>query len=110
MCDIVKELEKPGRDPRPEFKIVKFTDGVENISDLQEGMLLEGVITNVTAFGAFVDIGIHQGGLVHVSELSDTFTRDPREIVKTGDIVKVIVKKIDIERKRVALSMKSNSI
>ncbi|NQX79941.1 MAG: RNA-binding transcriptional accessory protein [Hyphomicrobiaceae bacterium] len=110
LCDIVKELEKPGRDPRPEFKIVKFTDGVENISDLQEGMLLEGVITNVTAFGAFVDIGIHQGGLVHVSELSDTFTRDPREIVKTGDIVKVIVKKIDIERKRVALSMKSNSI
>jgi protein Tex len=109
ITDILNELEKPGRDPRPEFKTASFKDGVEKLSDLRTGMALEGVVTNVTAFGAFVDIGVHQDGLVHISELSDRFVSDPREVVKAGDVVKVRVKEIDIERKRVALSMKSGS-
>ncbi len=110
ITDILAELEKPGRDPRPEFKTATFQDGVEKISDLKPGMMLEGVVTNVTAFGAFVDIGVHQDGLVHISELSDTFVKDPREVVKAGDIVKVRVKEVDAARKRVALTMKSGAI
>jgi len=104
--DILLELDKPGRDPRPEFKAVKFADGVESIKDLTEDMVLEGQVTNVTAFGAFVDIGVHQDGLVHISALADTFVKDPRSVVKAGDIVKVKVMSIDIPRKRIALSMR----
>ncbi|MDF1764145.1 MAG: helix-hairpin-helix domain-containing protein, partial [Oleibacter sp.] len=104
--DIVTELEKPGRDPRPEFKFASFKDGVEEIKDLQPGMILEGVITNVAAFGAFVDVGVHQDGLVHISALSDTFVKDPRDVVKAGDIIKVKVMEIDISRKRIGLSMR----
>ncbi len=104
--DILAELEKPGRDPRPEFKTASFKDGVEKLSDLQPGMLLEGVVTNVANFGAFVDIGVHQDGLVHVSQLADRFVKDPREVVKAGDIVKVKVVEIDLKRKRVGLTMK----
>lgn len=107
--DILAELDKPGRDPRPEFKTATFAEGVNKIADLEEGMLLEGVVTNVTSFGAFVDIGVHQDGLVHVSELADRFVKDPRDIVKAGDVVKVRVKDVDIARKRIALSMKSGS-
>ncbi|MFA5956394.1 Tex family protein [Hyphomicrobium sp.] len=110
VIDILAELEKPGRDPRPEFKTAEFKEGVEKIADLQPGMMLEGVVTNVTAFGAFVDVGVHQDGLVHVSELADTFVKDPREIVKAGDVVKVRVKDVDVERKRIALTMKSGAI
>jgi uncharacterized protein len=104
--DILAELEKPGRDPRPEFKTASFKDGVEQLGDLQPGMLLEGVVTNVANFGAFVDIGVHQDGLVHVSQLADRFVKDPREVVKAGDIVKVKVVEIDLKRKRVGLTMK----
>jgi protein Tex len=107
VVDILSELEKPGRDPRPEFKTAAFADGVEKISDLTVGMQLEGVVTNVTNFGAFVDIGVHQDGLVHISELSNTFVKDPREVVKAGDVVKVRVKEVDAPRKRIALTMKS---
>ena len=107
VLDILSELEKPGRDPRPEFKTAHFADGVEKISDIKSGMLLEGVVTNVTAFGAFIDIGVHQDGLVHVSQLADRFVKDPREVVKAGDVVKVRVTEVDIERKRIGLSMKS---
>jgi uncharacterized protein len=107
--DILAELEKPGRDPRPEFSTAKFAEGVEKITDLEPGMRLEGVVTNVTAFGAFVDIGVHQDGLVHISELADRFVKDPREVVKAGDVVKVRVKDVDVERRRIALSMKSDS-
>jgi len=102
--DILKELEKPGRDPRPEFKAAQFADGVEDIKDLREGMILEGVVSNVAAFGAFVDIGVHQDGLVHISALSDRFVKDPREVVKAGDIVKVKVLEVDVARKRIALT------
>ncbi len=109
ITDILAELEKPGRDPRPEFKTASFKDGVEKLSDLKPGMALEGVVTNVTAFGAFVDIGVHQDGLVHISELADKFVSDPREVVKAGDVVKVRVKEVDVERKRVALSMKTGA-
>ena len=109
ITDILAELEKPGRDPRPEFKTASFKDGVEKLSDLKPGMALEGVVTNVTAFGAFVDVGVHQDGLVHISELSDRFVSDPREVVKAGDVVKVRVKEVDVERKRIALSMKSGA-
>ena len=91
MTDILKELEKPGRDPRPAFKTATFADGVETLADLQPGMVLEGVVTNVAAFGAFVDIGVHQDGLVHVSALSHTFVKDPRDVVKPGDVVRVKV-------------------
>jgi uncharacterized protein len=104
--DILGELEKPGRDPRPDFKVARFNDGVENIADLREGMVLEGTVSNVAAFGAFVDLGVHQDGLVHVSQLAHKFVKDAREIVKTGDIVKVQVMEIDVARKRIALSMK----
>lgn len=104
--DILAELEKPGRDPRPEFKTATFMDGVEKISDLKPGMMLEGVVTNVAAFGAFVDIGVHQDGLVHISALADTFVKDPRSIVKPGDVVRVKVLEIDPARKRIALTMR----
>ena len=107
ITDILKELEKPGRDPRPEFKTASFKDGVNQMTDLKPGMRLEGVVTNITAFGAFVDIGVHQDGLVHVSQLSDSFVNDPRDVVKTGDVVKVCVTEIDLERKRIGLSMKA---
>lgn len=104
--DILKELEKPGRDPRPEFKTAIFKEGVEEIKDLRAGMLLEGVISNVTNFGAFVDIGVHQDGLVHISALSDKFVKDPRDVVKAGDVVRVKVMEVDIPRKRIGLSMR----
>ena len=104
--DILKELEKPGRDPRPEFKAATFRDGVEDIKDLQPGMILEGVITNVANFGAFVDIGVHQDGLVHVSALANKFVKDPHEVVKAGDIVKVKVMEVDVARQRIGLSMR----
>jgi uncharacterized protein len=106
VTDILAELIKPGRDPRPEFKTATFQEGVEKISDLKVGMKLEGTVTNVTAFGAFVDIGVHQDGLVHISELADTFVKDPHTMVKAGDVVNVRVKEIDADRKRIALSMK----
>lgn len=109
ITDILAELEKPGRDPRPEFKTATFQDGIEKISDLKLGMQLEGVVTNVTAFGAFVDIGVHQDGLVHISEMADRFIKDPREVVKAGDVVKVRVKEVDAARKRIALTMKSGA-
>jgi uncharacterized protein len=104
--DILGELEKPGRDPRPDFKVARFNDGVEDIADLREGMVLEGTVSNVAAFGAFVDIGVHQDGLVHVSQLSNKFVNDAREVVKTGDVVKVKVLEVDAARKRISLSMK----
>ncbi len=104
--DILKELEKPGRDPRPEFKAATFADGVEELKDLRPGMILEGVVTNVAAFGAFVDIGVHQDGLVHVSALSNKFVKDPHEVVKAGDIVKVKVLEVDLQRQRVSLTMR----
>ncbi|KQQ57808.1 RNA-binding transcriptional accessory protein [Pseudomonas sp. Leaf129] len=106
VTDILQELDKPGRDPRPEFKTAEFQDGVEELKDLQLGMVLEGVVTNVTNFGAFVDIGVHQDGLVHISALSEKFIKDPREAVKAGDVVKVKVMEVDIPRKRVGLSMR----
>ncbi len=104
--DIIKELDKPGRDPRPEFKTAVFKEGVEELKDLEPGMILQGVVTNVTNFGAFVDIGVHQDGLVHISALADKFVKDPREVVKAGDVVKVKVLEVDIPRKRIALSMR----
>lgn len=106
VTDILKELDKPGRDPRPEFKTAEFQEGVETLKDLKLGMILEGVITNVTNFGAFVDIGVHQDGLVHISALSETFVKDPHQVVKAGDIVKVKVMEVDIPRNRVGLSMR----
>ncbi|GAC1624914.1 MAG: Tex family protein [Nevskia sp.] len=106
--DILAELEKPGRDPRPEFRTATFADGIHEIADLKPGMLLEGTVTNVAAFGAFVDIGVHQDGLVHVSQLSDRFVKDPYAVVKAGQIVKVRVVDIDIKRSRIALSMKKD--
>ena len=106
VTDILKELEKPGRDPRPAFKTAVFKDGVEKISDLRPGMLLEGVVTNVAAFGAFVDIGVHQDGLVHISAMSRTFVKDPRAVAKPGDVVKVKVLDVDVPRKRIALTMR----
>ncbi|GFO76147.1 protein Tex [Bathymodiolus platifrons methanotrophic gill symbiont] len=109
VTDILQELEKPGRDPRPEFKSVTFKAGIEKITDLKEGMTLEGVVTNVASFGAFVDIGVHQDGLVHISHLADVFVKDPRDVVKTGEMVKVKVLEIDVARKRIALSMKKEA-
>ncbi|TQV82412.1 RNA-binding transcriptional accessory protein [Exilibacterium tricleocarpae] len=106
VTDIISELDKPGRDPRPEFKTARFQDGVEKISDLEPGMVLEGSVTNVTNFGAFVDIGVHQDGLVHISALANTFVKDPRDVVKAGDIVKVKVMEVDVARKRIGLSMR----
>jgi len=104
--DILTELEKPGRDPRPEFKTAQFAEGVEEVKDLQPGMVLEGVVTNVTNFGAFVDVGVHQDGLVHISALSDKFVKDPHQVVKAGDLVKVKVMQVDIKRKRIGLTMR----
>jgi len=106
--DIVAELDKPGRDPRPEFKTATFKEGVETIKDLQPGMLLEGAVTNVTNFGAFVDIGVHQDGLVHISALARKFVKDPHEVVKTGDIVTAKVIEVDSDRERIALSMRTD--
>ena len=107
--DILSELEKPGRDPRPSFVTARFADGVDDIKDLRPGMLLEGTVTNVAAFGAFVDIGVHQDGLVHVSQLADRFVKDPHEVVKAGDVVKVRVTEVDIPRKRIGLSMRKDA-
>ena len=104
--DILTELEKPGRDPRPDFKVARFNDGVENLQDLKEGMVLEGTVSNVAAFGAFVDLGVHQDGLIHVSQLSNRFVSDAREVVKTGDVVRVRVLEVDLARQRISLSMK----
>jgi uncharacterized protein len=106
VTDILKELEKPGRDPRPEFTTATFKEGVETIGDLKADMILEGVVTNVAAFGAFVDIGVHQDGLVHISALSNTFVKDPHTVVKAGQVVKVKVLEVDEKRKRIALTMR----
>ncbi|MBP2335232.1 uncharacterized protein JOF41_001410 [Saccharothrix coeruleofusca] len=106
VTDILRELEKPGRDPRPAFKTATFADGVEKIADLKPGMVLEGVVTNVAAFGAFVDIGVHQDGLVHISALSNTYVKDPRDVVKSGDVVRVKVLEVDIPRKRIGLTLR----
>lgn len=108
ITDIIKELDKPGRDPRPEFKTATFAEGVNSVSDLEPGMILEGVVSNVVNFGAFVDIGVHQDGLVHISALTDRYVSDPREVVKAGDIVKVKVMEVDVQRKRIGLSMRMN--
>ncbi|WP_373237020.1 helix-hairpin-helix domain-containing protein, partial [Cohaesibacter celericrescens] len=105
--DIIAELRKPGRDPRPEFKTATFKDGVNEISDLQPGMRLEGTVTNVAAFGAFVDVGVHQDGLVHISQLADSFVSDASKIVKAGQVVRVVVTSVDVKAKRIGLSMKS---
>ncbi|MGG7567780.1 Tex family protein [Rhodovulum sp. DZ06] len=107
--DILAELEKPGRDPRPEFRTAKFADGVDDIKDVKPGMMLEGTVTNVAAFGAFVDIGVHQDGLVHVSQLADRFVKDPHEVVKAGDVVTVRVTEVDVARKRIGLSMRKQA-
>jgi uncharacterized protein len=106
--DILAELEKPGRDPRPEFKTATFEEGVEDIGQLLPGMILEGIVTNVAAFGAFIDIGVHQDGLVHVSALADKFVKDPHEVVKAGQVVKVKVLEVDVKRRRIGLTMKLN--
>ena len=106
ITDILKELEKPGRDPRPEFTTATFKEGIEKISDLKPEMILEGVVTNVAAFGAFVDIGVHQDGLVHISALANTFVKDPHAVVKAGQVVKVKVLEVDEKRKRIALTMR----
>ncbi len=106
--DIIAELDKPGRDPRPEFKTATFADGIDDIKDLKPGMMLEGTVTNVAAFGAFVDIGVHQDGLVHVSQLADHFVKDPHEVVKAGDVVKVRVTEVDVSRKRISLTMRKD--
>ncbi|PRD17888.1 UNVERIFIED_CONTAM: yhgF [Trichonephila clavipes] len=106
ITDVLRELDKPGRDPRPEFKAAEFQEGVESLKDLKPGMTLEGVVTNVANFGAFVDIGVHQDGLVHISMLSQQFVKDPRDVVKAGDIVKVKVLEVDIPRQRISLTMR----
>jgi uncharacterized protein len=104
--DILTELEKPGRDPRPEFKTATFQEGIDSLNDLKGGMILEGVVTNVAAFGAFVDVGVHQDGLVHVSALANKFVKDPHEVVKPGQIVKVKVLDVDMKRQRISLTMR----
>ncbi|MCW2934018.1 MAG: RNA-binding transcriptional accessory protein, partial [Actinomycetia bacterium] len=104
--DILRELEKPGRDPRPEFQTATFAEGVHEVKDLEPGMVLEGVVTNVAAFGAFVDIGVHQDGLVHVSAMSSSFVSDPRDVAKSGDVVRVKVLSVDIARNRISLTMR----
>jgi len=106
VTDIISELDKPSRDPRPEFKTAQFQEGIEKVSHLKPGMILEGTITNVTNFGAFVDIGVHQDGLVHISALANSFVKDPRDVVKAGDIVKVKVMEVDAPRNRIGLSMR----
>jgi len=103
---VLAELEKPGRDPRPDFRVAEFKEGVNELEDLQPGMTLEGVVTNVTDFGAFVDIGVHQDGLVHVSRLANRFVKDPREVVRPGTVVRVKVVEVDLKRRRIALSMR----
>lgn len=110
VLDIIRELDKPGRDPRPEFKTAEFKEGVEEPKDLKPGMVLEGVVTNVTNFGAFVDIGVHQDGLVHISQLADKFVKNPRDVVKAGDVVKAKVVEVDLKRNRIALSMRLNQL
>jgi uncharacterized protein len=110
VSDILAELEKPGRDPRPEFKTARLQEGVETLADLTPGMILEGTVTNVTNFGAFVDVGVHQDGLVHVSALADRFVKDPHAVVKSGDLVTVKVMEVDLARKRVALSMRLGDV
>jgi uncharacterized protein len=104
--DILAELAKPGRDPRSEFRVANFADGIRELEDLKPGMILEGSITNVTRFGAFVDLGVHQDGLIHISELAGKFVQDPTEVVSVGDIVRVKVLQVDLERRRIALSRK----
>jgi uncharacterized protein len=106
VTDILAELEKPGRDPRPSFATARFADGVEKVADLKPGMVLEGVVTNVAAFGAFVDVGVHQDGLVHVSAMANRFVKDPREVVKSGDVVRVKVLAVDVPRNRIGLSLR----
>jgi uncharacterized protein len=106
VTDILRELEKPGRDPRPAFKTAKFIDGIEKLGDLKPGMVLEGVVTNVAAFGAFVDVGVHQDGLVHISAMTNTFVKDPRAVVKSGDVVRVKVLEVDPKRRRISLTMR----
>ena len=106
VTDILRELEKPGRDPRPTFKAAVFKEGVETLDDLKPGMVLEGTVTNVAAFGAFVDIGVHQDGLVHISAMAKTFVKDPRDVVKPGDIVRVKVLEVDKPRKRISLTLR----
>jgi uncharacterized protein len=108
LTDIMAELAKPGRDPRDQFEAFSFKEGVNKPEDLKQGMKLPGIVTNVTAFGAFVDIGVHQDGLVHVSQLADTFVKEPNAVVKPGQKVQVIVTEIDLPRQRIALSMRSN--
>jgi uncharacterized protein len=104
--DILAELAKPGRDPRSEFKVAQFAEGVNNLEDLKEGMILEGVITNVTQFGAFVDVGVHQDGLIHISELANEYVRAPSDVVSVGDVVRVKVLAVDLKRRRIAVSRK----
>jgi uncharacterized protein len=106
VTDILRELEKPGRDPRPAFKTASFREGVEKLEDLKPGMVLEGVVTNVAAFGAFVDVGVHQDGLVHISAMANTYVKDPRKIAKPGDIVRVKVLEVDTKRRRISLTMR----
>jgi uncharacterized protein len=108
--DILAELEKPGRDPRPEFATAAFREGVERLQDLEPGMVLEGVVTNVTNFGAFIDVGVHQDGLVHISAMRAGFVKDPRDVVKAGDVVRVKVMEIDLQRQRIGLSMRLDDI
>jgi uncharacterized protein len=108
LTDIMNELEKPGRDPREQFMSLEFAEGINEISDLRPGMKVPGVVTNVTAFGAFIDIGVHQNGLVHISHMADHYVKDPRDIVKVNQRVMVTVLNIDLERKRISLSMKNN--
>jgi len=110
VTDILAELEKPGRDPRPAFATATFAEGVDKISDLNPGMVLEGMVTNVAAFGAFVDVGVHQDGLVHVSAMSKTFVKDPRDMVKPGDVVRVKVLSVDVPRKRIALTLRLDDL
>jgi uncharacterized protein len=106
VTDILAELEKPGRDPRPGFRTATFKEGVEKLEDLTPGMILEGVVTNVAAFGAFVDVGVHQDGLVHISAMSKQFVKDPRDVVKPGDVVQVKVREVDVPRKRISLTLR----
>ena len=106
VTDILRELEKPGRDPRPAFKTANFREGVEKLEDLKPGMVLEGVVTNVAAFGAFVDVGVHQEGLVHISAMANTYVKDPRKIAKPGDVVRVKVLEVDPKRRRISLTMR----
>jgi uncharacterized protein len=108
VTDILAELEKPGRDPRPAFTTATFAKGVEKVADLKAGMVLEGVVTNVAAFGAFVDVGVHQDGLVHVSAMADRFVSDPHEVVRSGQVVRVKVMEVDVDRQRIGLSMRLN--